>query len=244
MSCNVEEAPFAPLEPTPEPPYGGTIFLDPDIITADDSSAFKSISATGQGQRTIYDRRVNNWISINAHLFEAIYADGLSIEVQINPEFSYELASNEALKYATSVGLLPTSLRLDVDALWINKGEELFGGGNRSILIHTGQTINYERDGILEETLVHEATHTSLDNPHASHPDWLNAQSKDANFISIYARDNPNREDVAETYLLYLALRYRSDRISAELKNTILETIPNRIEYFDNVNLDMYPIVY
>ena len=60
--------------------------------------------------------------------------------------------------------------------------------------------------------------------------------------ISTYARDNPDREDIAESFLLYLALEYRSDRISQELKNTVLETIPNRMDYFGKQNFDMNPI--
>ena len=60
--------------------------------------------------------------------------------------------------------------------------------------------------------------------------------------ISTYARDNPDREDIAESFLLYLALEYRSDRISQELKNTVLETISNRMDYFGKQNFDMNPI--
>ena len=60
--------------------------------------------------------------------------------------------------------------------------------------------------------------------------------------LSDYARDNPIREDIAESYLPYLAIRYRSDRISESLKKTIEDAIPNRIKYFDEQNFNMYPI--
>ena len=49
-----------------------------------------------------------------------------------------------------------------------------------NLLIHTGQADRYAADGILEETLVHEAAHTSLDAAHASALDWLAAQTDDA----------------------------------------------------------------
>lgn len=244
ISCVEEPKELILPDKTPEPPFWGTIFLDPDILTPEDSSAFVSVESTGTGERTIFDRRVNDWITINALLYEAGYADGLSIELIFNPEFTETEADTAAIKYADVVGLLSTTLRKDVDALWINKGVELFGGGNRSILIHTGQTVEYERDGILEETLVHEATHTSLDDPYATERGWQNAQQADSTFISAYARDYPEREDLAETYLLYMAVRYRQDRISAELEKTILETIPNRISYLDKLFFDMYPIVH
>ena len=124
----------------------------------------------------MYDRRVNNWITINAFLFNASFNDGLTTEVQVNPEFGTSTAAGvEANKYATSVGRLPTALRRDVRALWIHQGVQPFGGGNNSILIHTGQADLYVADGILEETFVHEASHTSLDAAHAAAAGWLAA---------------------------------------------------------------------
>src|SRR5262249_54723721 len=115
--------------------------------------------------------------------------------------------------------------------------------GNNNLLIHTGQADLYEADGILEETFVHESCHTSLDPTVAAAPGWLAAQAADPEFISTYARDNPTREDVAESILPWLAVRYRSSRIPVTLSNTIVTNIPNRLAYFDQLNLEMYPIV-
>jgi hypothetical protein len=226
-----------------DPPFGGTIFIDPDIITSSDPTTFQSVSYAGRGSRTMYDRRIANWITVNAYLFNASFDDGLTAEIQVNPEFgSSDAALQEAQKYAPVIGQLPTALRTDVQTVWIHKGTEPFGGGNNNLLIHIGQADLYLADGILEETFMHEASHTSLDPYHASASGWLDAQTKDNEFISTYARDNPNREDIAESFLTYFAIRYRSDRISQELYDTIVQTIPNRIAYFDNQELNMYPI--
>jgi hypothetical protein len=225
------------------PPFGGTIFIDPDIITAEDPTAFTGAVYTGQGLRTMYDRRVNDWVTVNAYLFDATFDDGLSAEIQVNPEFGSPAAAEvEALKYGAAIGQLPTALRTDVQAVWIHMGVQPFGGGNFSILIHTGQSALYEGDGILEETLVHEASHTSLDAYHAAAPGWLAAQTADGNFISTYAQDYPDREDIAESFLPYLAIRYRTGRISPELADIINQTIPNRIAYFDAQEFEMHPI--
>ncbi|MCA6075080.1 hypothetical protein [Fulvivirga sedimenti] len=233
------------IQPPPAPavpPFGGTIFLDPDIITEDDPTTFVSLSYSGQAERVMYDRRVNNWINSTPFLFDAVFDDGLEIEIQVNPEFGKDAGEVLSLKYAEVIGRLPTALRKDVETVWIHRGTEPFGGGNNNLLIHTGQSTLYENDGILEETFVHEASHTSLDAEHASSSGWIAAQKADGNFISTYARDNPQREDIAETYLLYFALRYRPGRISESLKNTITRTIPNRIEYFEGLELDMHPV--
>ena len=149
------------------------------------------------------------------------------------------MARTEALKYALVIGRLPRCVREDVETVWIHKGNYPFGGGNDNLLIHTGQADQYTASGILEETLVHEGSHTSLDGKHANAPEWLAAQTADPEFISTYARDNPAREDIAETFLLYFALRYRSVRISQTLADTISQTIPNRIAYFDSQELGL-----
>jgi hypothetical protein len=226
------------------PPFSGTIFIDPDIITSSDPTTFQGISYAGQGSRLMFDRRVNAFITVNAYLFNATFNDGLTSEIQVNPEFgSPSNASLQAEKYGTVIGRLPTVLRVDVDTVWIHAGIEGFGGGNNNLLIHTGQADLYSADGILEETFVHEAAHTSLDAAHAAAPGWLAAQIADGEFISTYARDFPTREDIAESFLPYLAIRYRADRINQSLANTITQTIPNRIAYFDRQSFDLYPIV-
>lgn len=231
---------------TSTPPFSGTIFIDPDIITPSDPTTFTGLTYTGTGTRTMYDRRDGGgWLTLDPYLFRAKYDDGLSIEIQVNPEYgSVENAQVQAEKYAPVIGRLTTELRKDVQTVWIHKGYESFGGGNNNLLIYPEWSIaNYERQGILEETLVHEGAHSSLDSYHANDPDWLLAQKLDCNFISDYAKEYSVREDVAESYLPYLAIRYRSDRISAELKSKIESTIPNRIKYFDAQQFSMYPII-
>lgn len=224
-------------------PYAGTIFIDPDIITDSDPSTLVSVSYSGQGNVTVYDRRPAAFITINAYLFDVLWDDGLTCTAMVNPEFGSVLAATaEAQLYAQAVGQLPTCLRTDVDALWIHAGVFSFGGGNNAILIHTGRGAEYIASGILAEALVHEGTHTSLDAANASAPGWVAAQQADPEFISTYAQDNPTTEDLAESYLCWLAVRHRADRISQQNVDLITQAIPNRLAYFDNLPCDLYPI--
>src|SRR6056297_1726471 len=104
LFCNPDEAVAQP--------YSGTIFIDPDIITQDDSSAFKSISYIGRGMRTVYDRR-SGWVNINAWLFKITWNDSLTTEAQINPEFgSLDESREQAEKYGIITGRLPHCLRI------------------------------------------------------------------------------------------------------------------------------------
>jgi hypothetical protein len=70
-----------------QPPFSGTIFIDPNIITASDPTTFTGITYAGQGIRTMFDRRVNSFIDVNAFLVNATFRDGLAAEIQVNPEF-------------------------------------------------------------------------------------------------------------------------------------------------------------
>ena len=222
------------------PPFDGTIFIDSNIITSSDSTIYRSLTYSGTGERTMYDRR-SGWVDLEPFLFDANFSDLHLVEIQVNPEFgSVESAQAQAERFAPVIGRLPKCLLTDVQTVWIHMGNEPFGGGNNNLLIHVGQADDYVNSGILEETLVHEAAHTSLDTAHAYSEEWQSAQEKDGEFISTYARDYPFREDIAESFLPYFAVRHRSDRISADLKQTIERTIPHRIQYFDSQNFEYF----
>lgn len=226
------------------PPYDGTIYLDPDIILSDGPTRFVSASYTGQGMRTMYDRRIDAFASFNAYLFAATYSDGLGIEFQVNPEFgSVAAAQAQVAFYAPVIGRLPRALRIDVQTSWIHQGDESFGGGNNNLLIHTGAVAQSYIDlGVLEETLAHEAVHTSLDAAYATSTGWIGAQAADGEFISTYARDNPTTEDVAESFVPYLAVRCARSRVDAQVLATIEATIPNRLAILDAQGFDLSPL--
>jgi hypothetical protein len=225
------------------PPFDGTIFVDPDVITSEDASSFGTATYSGQGPRLMYDRRTNSFNWYDAYLVNITFADAPSVEVQVNPEFGSAAAALAlAQTYGFVIGQLPRVLRDDLQTVWIHEGVEPFGGGNNNILIHTGQAANYVASGFLEEALVHEAAHTSLDAVHATSPGWLAAQVADNEFISTYARDFPLTEDIAESFLPYLMSRYRADRIDPLVLATINSTIPNRLAYFDSQMFDVSPL--
>jgi len=94
------------------------------FITTADPSAFKSITATGQGMRRVYDRRTDSSSTMNAYLFKVEWRDGLTSEIQVNPEFGDSAAQVESQKYAVIVGRIPTCLRKDVKAITIHSKSE------------------------------------------------------------------------------------------------------------------------
>ena len=224
------------------PPWGGTIFITGNIITENDPSTYLSQEYKGISFRNMFDRRKASFSNIEAHIFDTYYSDDHYIEVQVNSEFTFEQAELESYKYGWYIGQLPKVLKRDIETVWIHKGIYDWGGGNNNILIHTGQTSkfeNYKTGNIVEETLIHEAAHTSIDTYYYGTSEWNEQVKNDGyKYVSTYAQDFPNREDIAEMFPLYIAVRYFPDRISEDVKNKFLSTSINRVKYFDSQNLD------
>jgi len=222
----------------------GASYMDPDIITPSDPTAYLGIVSLGQDSRWMFDRRIEDFENVVVHLFQATYYEGYIIEFRVNLEFDYETALARSEKYARMFGQLPSSLRTNLDKVWIHDGYYALGGGSDGgIVIPVEMADRYETDGMLEEGLLHETGHVAFDAVHDSSPEYLAARDADGAFISDYAMDYPDREDMAESLVGWVAVGYRSDRISIALENYILDTIPNRLDYFDALGLNMYPIV-
>ncbi len=215
------------------PPYHGTIYVAPDIYLDSDPSAFGSLSYVGQDKRRMFDRRENRILTKHAHLFEAKFTDGLSLEVRVNPEFTRDRAATLARQYMAAFGQLPTELRRGMTSFSIHDGDRPFGGGGRAVFVHVGMGERYIRKGILTETLFHETVHATVDSRMARDRDWRAAQEADGVFISTYAKANPRREDLAETLLLSIALDQRPERLPAGMAEVLRATIPRRQAFFE-----------
>ena len=191
------------LKHTGTPPFQGTIFVTPNVLGPEDPTSLQSVTYLGRGVRVIYDRRPDAWITVNAYLFSVRY-EGADLEFQVNPEFgSREEAQTEVDTYAAAFGRLPAVFLSRAQKVQINAGYGDFAGSwhDRSFIIHTNQGKVSIREGYIEEVLIHEGAHISLEGAHASSAGWRAAQTKDGVFISAYARNYPDREDFAESIL-------------------------------------------
>ena len=220
------------------PPFDGTVYLTADALTPDSPSDLVDVTFEAAGPRETFDRRVDDWVNAPSWVYQASYSCGRpSVAVIVNQEFSREQADLEAERFAFVLGQLPSGVRTNVDELWIHRGSELAGGGNRSILIHTDYA-NDEWDYI-EEIFLHEAAHTSLDydfggavNPSS----WAKAQQHDQTFISTYAEDYPTSEDIAESYgAFYVWALHREQGAFADEAALVAAAIPGRLSYFDSL---------
>jgi hypothetical protein len=214
-----------------------------DIILDSDPSSFVGLNYIGQDIRTLYDWRIQENVELNAYIFIAAFDDGVEIEIQVNPEFDQASASNYAEYYSNVIGQLPYTLRKGVKYVGIHKGYGLFNGDKGRFDVHIGTGNSYITDGILAEVIIHEAAHAGLEEAHINTAKWKQAQQQDNVFISYYANKNPDTEDLAETVVAYLAVRFKSDRISEEIYQKISTGIDHRINYLDALNFEIYPMV-
>ena len=227
-----------------------------DIINKKDPTSFQKLTLEEKRKKiSFWDRRTATSDSFtksdfNAYIFKATYEKSHDIFIRVNSEFkSIKKAEKEALKYAKAYGQLPNFIKKNIRTITIHKGNQDMGGGNKDILIHTGYPpLKGQKQEFLEELFVHEGAHNlytswggSIDTNIGS--EWRVAQKADKNFISKYAKDNPDREDVPETVLWWIAVRYKAHKISKSNYNKVLEAIPNRLKYFDDQNYDMYPLL-
>lgn len=228
----------APPSTLTSPPFDGTVYLTPDAITAGSPTDLVEVTFQAVESRETFDRRVDDWVNAPSWVYQATYSCGRpTVAVIVNQEFSREQADREAERFARVLGQLPSGVRTNVDELWVHRGFELAGGGNRSILIHTDYADN-ERD-FLEEIFLHEAAHTSLDPDFGgavSPPLWAKAQEHDQTFISAYAEDFPASEDIAESYgAYYVWALHREQGVFAKEAELIGQAIPGRLSYFDSL---------
>ena len=247
-----------------EPPFYASMYITGGIITSSDPSLFDKIEYNGVFERLTYDRRLETAsrggsVQREVYVYTNYYSDGTKIETLVNLEFTQEESRVITEKMAFLIGQLPYALRRDLKVVNINKGLQTWGGGADAISITDGglteHEINFRWPGfsydnnyvadINQEVLIHEAAHVAFD--WKLYPDrltdgekWLEAVALDGGcYISDYARDNPLYEDIAETFLLYIAVRYFPERIPDDIRDKILSCSYNRIKYFDSLGLDM-----
>lgn len=223
----------------------GTVFITSRAITKDSPSDFLAIDFTGIEARETYDRRVESWVTLDSWIFTASYQCGRpEVEVVVNPEFSEAEALEQATLFARVVGQMPIGARVGVDEIWVHDGIGAAGGGNNAINVHT-EEISRELQWI-EEIFVHEGGHTSLDYFWGGVVDetlWEEAVASDGQFISKYAADYPDREDIAESYGAFLIWAlYRDYGLFPESAAGIEAKIPARLAYFESLGPDYGPL--
>ena len=179
----------------------------------------------------MWDKRIDGESDLDVFLFQAHFRTGAPIDIILNPEFGTpEDARAEAMRYVSGLGQLPAILRQGIRQFGIHKGREGFHAGSGKIFMYQDQATHRIGQNKLEESILHESVHASLDAEYRLSPEWLAAQEADGRYMTAYAARHPEREDLGETLLFAYALIAHPGRIPPVDSRDILAAVPHRIE--------------
>ena len=89
----------------------------------------------------------------------------------------------------------------------------------------------------LEETVFHESVHASLDSTYLRSQAWLDAQRSDGTFVTQYAKNNPDKEDMAESAIFAYTMLKHPGRLSRDIEDWVRIYMLNRYMFFETVFL-------
>lgn len=205
-----------------------------DFITDSDPSCFEELTFVERGQREMPDKTQDQELFQEAFAFIATYTDSTTVEIDLDIDFgNASEARKDAIRYATRLGKLPTTLRNGVDRIVVHKGNEnitAFSDDGLIVLYSDNATKRISTHD-LEETLFHESVHAAWDKKHARSVKWKKAQAADNTFITQYAKKKPQLEDLAESALFAYVLTHHPKRIPQEDRIKIVKAIPARIDF-------------
>ena len=226
---------LAPSALSSEPLYPNSVASnDLDFILPDDPGACWSIAENGGGRTEMYDPRTDTLFVDGALHFDISYPNQ---QIRINVHPNVGNPQQRAREAAASVSRLPVQMRNAL--LYVNI---LDGDGSawaedlgRFFTLYDGLMARRLAEHDLDETVFHETAHVALDRLLSNDPDWKSNQKADGTFITRYAAQNPNKEDIAESALFAWTIKYHPGRLPANVETAVRKTMPNRLEYIGNM---------
>lgn len=211
---------------------------DLDFIHDDDPAAAYCLQFSALTRAEMPDKRHDELFADNVRTFVASFADGPTVEIRLHPAISSEDEARDlATHVAGALAKLPTPMRDLLNHVVIHQGDET------AFAEDLGRFFVLSSDNIraristhdLQETVFHEAVHATLDVPHADSAAWRAAQTADGRFLTTYAADNPDGEDMAESALFAWAMIKHPGRLPPEIETAVAALIPNRLTFFEGL---------
>lgn len=205
-----------------------------DFIKPDDPGACWVVAENGSGRTEMYDPRHDTLFVDGAIHFDVKFDDQI---VRINVHPKVRVPQTRAMQAAVSISKLPKQMRKALRYVNILEGD---GGAwaedlGRFITLYDDLMTRRMAEHDLDETVFHEAAHVALDPLLSQDPVWKSNQAADNGFITHYAADNPNKEDIAESALFAWTMTFHSGRLPLEIEDTVRKIMPNRLEYLANI---------
>ncbi len=210
---------------------------DIDFILETDTDDFESITFLGLEDKEMPgDPNGGGLFDTNSYVFEASFGSNHpSIEIWCHSAFqNQDAAKGYADKLGPRLGKLPAFQRNMINHVVIHNGD---GGAFAEIegqffILYSENMDKRISTNDLEETVFHESVHASYQFMYNEDPDWLAAQAADPTYVTEYAQDYPNLEDLAETALFAYVYHTYPGRLESDIELWLEQNIPNRLEFF------------
>jgi len=211
---------------------------------------------------TFKDTNKGKTKTFRAFSFIGEYEDNISIKifVEYNKDSKdYKEAEKKALYFANMFGQMPYFLKEHAVKIYIHRKtgkkevvspwwvrddgkSELHINESRCGNYLSSQGGNYSNHECVP-LMIHELAHLLkfADNSVISNSKWKKARKLDKKFYCTkYAKINIE-EDFAESVMCWIGARYKSNKIMKSKVTKMNEFIPNRLKFFDDLNLNMHP---
>lgn len=209
---------------------------DIDFIMASDPAVPACVRYLGQtAQEMPGALDTDDLMASDVYTFEVVFLDQSQLGIWVHPSVgSREDAEDLASLLLGPLGRLPAVMRQHLSHVVVHSGyHPAFGEHLGRFFVVYADNMRARIDTHdLEETVFHETVHATLDAEWSQSAEWLHAQAIDGTFITEYAAENPEGEDLAETALFaFTYLRHR-ERLPPDVVRSIETMIPARLSFF------------
>ena len=220
---------------------------DLEFITASDPHVFTCLTYVGRDRREMPDKRGGDLFADGTFVFTAQFSDGTRVGIWAHPDFgSIDRARDHVNLITEPLGKLPTVMRKNLSHVVLHTGDETaFGEDEGHFFVLYAENVKTRvRNHDIQETVFHESVHATLDADYARSSKWLKAQRADADFVTEYAANLPEREDMAESALFAYTMLKHPGRLPDDVAARVQKTMPNRLAFFRSLFIDSGPTFY
>lgn len=226
--------------------HSSVVSNDLDFIREDDPEAEFCLQYLGASRAEMPDKRSDILFVDDVHVFRAVFAQSNAIEIWVHPEVGAKAdAQSIADPVLRAIARLPQPMRELLNHAVIHEGNETAFAEDRGrfFVMYTENIRSRISSQDISETVFHESVHATLDVPHAASPEWQAAQEADGDFVTEYAREFPEKEDLAESALFAWTVLKHPWRLPPEIEAKVVEVMPNRLAYFQELFRDWQPVL-
>jgi hypothetical protein len=222
----------------------------PEQYALDQQQFTLDVAYLGTVSREVFDIRRpedDQFVVLPLYAYDVVIGGAFEFEFLVNQELPRERADDYVDVVTQGLSHMPTALLVELETV------VLHGSGETDNVVATGSPqlnrLTLWEDPLIEvvegnyllNILAHELAHVGVDEYVEETPAWQAAQEADSAFISEYARDNPDLEDVAETFGIWIASRYYGDAVTPNFMARIASGIGRRLDYLNTREWDMFP---